>query len=638
MDYGKEYLDKLFEMTKELIDEAKKNENKTKAIKKFEEKDRNLRIKITSEDKFFSAEYIKNVYNLNFIEWVCFLISITKEALNYYEFNIDSVEMASDIYSIDYQTKKNLEHKMISLCFDKKRKIDARIFDFVMSNGNSECDFKEIKVFFPNSENLQTERENYAVKISNICKKTKKNIYFFISGEKGIGKKTLVKRSSNICESGLVIVDLAKCEESENDFGEIMTAAFREVIILKGFLCFENFDSLKKNSFLRYNFIFDNSKNFTNITFFLSQTVISSEIENESIELLYIKLKKLNSAQTSCIWKESLKKIEIPENLNFSELANVFSFTPGQIKKTVRFLSGSILWGKKINQKEIYAAARNISEANFGGNASRIKSFYNWDDLILSDDLKSILKNACARIKFKSVVFEKWRMNKRLLYGNGLSLLFAGPSGTGKTMAAGIIAGELGLELYRVDLSHLVSKYIGETEKNLNNVFDEAKRSNVALLFDETDALFSKRTDVKDSRDRGANIEISYLLQKMEEFDGVCVMTTNLLENIDKAFFRRITYIIRFTLPNKLEREQIWKKMFSKYVPLAKDIDFDFLSKFEISGGNIKNAAVSAAFLAAQKKEKIENRHLVKALVEEFKKQGNTPIASEFEGYAHMMR
>ncbi|MDR1364724.1 MAG: ATP-binding protein [Oscillospiraceae bacterium] len=215
-------------------------------------------------------------------------------------------------------------------------------------------------------------------------------------------------------------------------------------------------------------------------------------------------------------------------------------------------------------------------------------------------------------------------------------MLFSGPSGTGKTMASGIVAKELGLELYRADISRLISKYIGETEKNLSLVFDEAKKCNMVLLFDETDALFSKRTAVKDSHDRGANIEISYLLQKIEEFDGVCVMTTNFLENIDKAFFRRITYIINFSLPNRSERKKIWHSMFKGPIPIEKNIDFDFLSKFEISGGTIKNTAISAAFFAAQQNKKIETKDLIKSLIYEFKKLGHTIIKSDFNEYSYL--
>ena len=203
-------------------------------------------------------------------------------------------------------------------------------------------------------------------------------------------------------------------------------------------------------------------------------------------------------------------------------------------------------------------------------------------------------------------------------------------------MVAGIISNEMGLPLYRVDLSKIVSKYIGETEKNLSSLFDEAERSNSILLFDETDALFSQRTEVKDSKDRGANLEISYLLQRMESHSGICIMTTNYIENIDQAFFRRISYVFHFPKPSKKDRERIWRNFFSKKVPMRK-VDFDFISKFELSGGSIKNIVVSSCLKAVQEKKRVSMKHIIKSIEYELKKQGYTPLKSDFDEYAYLL-
>lgn len=217
-------------------------------------------------------------------------------------------------------------------------------------------------------------------------------------------------------------------------------------------------------------------------------------------------------------------------------------------------------------------------------------------------------------------------------------MLFTGPPGTGKTMAAQVVASELNLEICRVDLSRIVSKYIGETEKNLAAVFDGAKKSNVILLFDETDALFGKRTEVKDSHDKHANLETAYILQKMEEYDGITIMTTNLAENLDAAFFRRISYVIHFPLPDVNSRKIIWQKMYPKSAPLSKGVDFDFLSKkFEFSGGNIKNIVITSTFMAASESKNIEMKHILKAIEYEMKKQGKMISKSDFGEYAYLI-
>ncbi len=216
----------------------------------------------------------------------------------------------------------------------------------------------------------------------------------------------------------------------------------------------------------------------------------------------------------------------------------------------------------------------------------------------------------------------------------GLAVLFAGPSGTGKTMAAGIIANELKLDIYRIDLAGVVSKYIGETEKNLSRIFTEAEASNAILFFDEADALFGKRTEVKDSHDRYANIEVGYLLQRIEEYEGMVVLATNLRQNMDDAFVRRMQFIVEFPYPEEEHRYRIWKGIFPAQAPLDKGVDFEFLARqFKVAGGNIKNIALGAAFLAAADGEVITMKHLARAARREFNKMGKLCVETDFGPY-----
>ena len=222
-------------------------------------------------------------------------------------------------------------------------------------------------------------------------------------------------------------------------------------------------------------------------------------------------------------------------------------------------------------------------------------------------------------IKSKRTVYEHWGFSAKNNRGLGISALFAGDSGTGKTMAAEVLARELQLDLFRIDLSQVVNKYIGETEKNLKKIFDAAEYGGTILLFDEADALFGKRSDVKDSHDRYANVEVSYLLQRMEEYSGLAILTTNMKNVLDKAFLRRLKYIIQFPFPDQRAREEIWRRIFPENTPLDA-IDFKKLSKLNISGGNIKNIAINSAFLAAHEKGKITMDHIRKAARQEYTK------------------
>ncbi len=244
--------------------------------------------------------------------------------------------------------------------------------------------------------------------------------------------------------------------------------------------------------------------------------------------------------------------------------------------------------------------------------AQRFDSVATFDDLILPEKEKNVLREILAHVKQKMKVYEEWGFAGKSKRGLGISALFAGTSGTGKTMAAEVIGSALKLDVYRVDLSSVISKYIGETEKNMRRVFDAAEGGGAILLFDEADALFGKRSEVKDSHDRYANIEVGYLLQRMEEYRGLAILTTNLKGSIDNAFTRRIRFIMQFPFPDPSQRIEIWKRVFPKQTP-TEGLDFRKLSKLNVAGGNIKNIAMNAAFLAAEAGEPVQMKHLLHA-------------------------
>ena len=252
---------------------------------------------------------------------------------------------------------------------------------------------------------------------------------------------------------------------------------------------------------------------------------------------------------------------------------------------------------------------------------------------------RELLQSISAYLRHRDRVLSDWGYEKTVARTQGLKVLFAGESGTGKTMAAQVLAAELGLEIFRVDLATTVSKYIGETEKNLDRIFGAAEGSNAILFFDEADALFGKRSEVGDSHDRYANIEVAYLLQKMEGYPGAVILATNFRRNIDDAFVRRLDFVIDFPFPEPEDRRRIWDRVLPEEAPRAEDVDLDFLSeKFKLSGGAIRNCSLAAAFQAADDDTPISMRHLVRAVAQEYGKQGRLTLEADFERFHDVIR
>ena len=320
------------------------------------------------------------------------------------------------------------------------------------------------------------------------------------------------------------------------------------------------------------------------------------------------------------------------------DLANRFMLNPGQIGDAIVMAQDHHYLREghngSLSTDDLLEAARAQSDQNLGKLAVRVRSTHSWKDLVLPAYTLRHIKEISSAIRFRHLVYSNWGFDHRLISGRGLKVLFSGSAGTGKTMTAGIIARDLGLDLYKIDLSGIVSKFIGETEKNLDRIFHAAQSGNAILFFDEADALFGKRSEVKDAHDRYANIEVSYLLQKMEDHDGVVILATNLGKNLDEAFSRRMHYAVEFPLPNAVHREQLWRGMFPPQAPVADDVDFKFLSEqFTLPGGDIRNVVLSAAFLAAQEGGEIHMRHLVPSLGRLMVKKGKAPSATEFKQY-----
>jgi AAA+ superfamily predicted ATPase len=343
------------------------------------------------------------------------------------------------------------------------------------------------------------------------------------------------------------------------------------------------------------------------------------------------------------LWRRGLERLDLPEGAGpgASELAGLadrFRLTGQQIADAIVTAKAAALWrnptAPQVEVTDLYAAARTQSTPILSNLASKLTPHYRWEDIVLPPDALAQMREICAYVEHRHTVYEQWGFGRKVSLGLGLRALFAGESGTGKTMASDIIAGALGLDLYKIDLSNVISKYIGETEKNLNRIFAEAETSNAILFFDEADALFGKRSEVKDAHDRYANIETAYLLQKTEEYDGVVILATNLKMNIDDAFMRRMHFVVDFPVPDEDDRRRIWQGSLPAELPLGADVDMEFLArKFRITGGNIRNITLLAAFLAAADGRVVGMQHLIQATRREFQKIGRMVTPSDFERY-----
>ena len=621
-----------------------------------------FKLNLSSKEKFFCARYVRHNYSLNDIEWFALIITMMFYADKKYRELILKIESESvltynaifklyffveDISEIKgyYNILSQFVEKMNSLCFINSRpEIDVRLYENIRSNAENDIKIPGLSSRVPTKSEKKPLliREDIALKLRDFIESSEDfNLHhIFIEGDEGIGKRTIVKRVCALKEKAIVYIDLSRLKKEE--FENNILIGCREAFFLKAYICFysskSNLDDCEYSS--RLNFALDIANRFSSVVFVLLEKSINYNCDVSNLKQINIRLPELSSEESIKLWSNALESLPLDKNLKISEFVNKFSFTPFQIKQTVSKVANYNILEKNslVDSASISYAARSQASIKLSQKAWLIRKKHTWDELVLSPKEKEIIMRACNQIKLRHIVYDKWKMKDRVLYGKGLSMLFAGSSGTGKTMAAQVVANELDLDIYKVDLSRIISKYIGESEKNLNEVFEEARKSNVILLFDEMDALFSKRTEVKDSHDRNANLETSYLLQKMEEFSGITIMTTNFLENIDKAFFRRINYVVHFAFPDAKARKEIWEKMYPKAMPLAKDVNFEFLSKqFEISGGSIKNVALTSAFMGAAEDGKITMKHIVKALEYEIKKQGKMVSKEDFAYYGYLL-
>jgi SpoVK/Ycf46/Vps4 family AAA+-type ATPase len=456
-------------------------------------------------------------------------------------------------------------------------------------------------------------------------------VIFFLHGPAGSGKRALVEGISHELGRPLLVGDVEQLLREPLGFEEAIWLLCREAVLQSAVLCLEHVDSLLADSDRRHvQGLMAALRTFTRVVFLLgSKAWQPHEVQRQEL-FITLEMPRSTALTRRHVWERHLsRQFPMADDVDWGMLASNFRLQPGQMHAALRAAEHLARWRSpiepQITMADLYAACRVQASTRLGTLARKLEPRYAWNDIVLPADQLAQLRELCNQARYRHVVYGDWGFEQKLSRGRGLNALFSGPPGTGKTMAAEVIAHTLQLDLYQIDLSQVVSKYIGETEKNLHQIFSEAQTGNALLFFDEADALFGKRSEVKDAHDRYANIEVGYLLQKMEEYEGVAILATNLRQHLDEAFVRRMQCIVEFPFPDEQDRRRIWEVVFPSEAPLGEDVDCGYLAReIKLAGGNIKNIALAAAFYAAVEGGRIRMPHLVQAARREFQKLGRT--------------
>lgn len=526
-------------------------------------------------------------------------------------------------------------------------KINDRICEYLL--GSNEIDaslhsFAHIVVPQKAMEEmvLPDEKKVGLTRLMDLYQEGKQDLTWYFYGAEGTGKQSTAEALCKRPGLRFLVADTRRMLHSELSFETAVRLLCREALLQDAAMYWDNFDVLLTDSFAaQLDVAIAQTENHRGIIFFAGNEARNISHKWNIRPLIPVEFPVPEYHHREQLWQAFLNGQATASQPPINALAGKFRLSGGQIQAALATARNLAQWrnGGSISADELYHACRQQSNQKLTQLARKIKPKYIWGDIVLPKDQLEQLKELCSYVKYHHLVYNTWGFSLKSALGKGLNALFTGSSGTGKTMAAEITANELGIDLYKIDLATVVSKYVGETEKNLDKIFQEAQDSNAILFFDEADAIFGKRSEVRDSHDRYANIEIAYLLQKMEEYQGIVILATNFRKNLDEAFARRMHFSLEFPLPEEEDRLLIWQKAFPAPAPLAQDIDLAFMARqFRITGGNIKNVALSAAFLAAENGHAITMKHLILATRREFQKMGKLCTESDFAHYFEMVK
>ena len=525
-------------------------------------------------------------------------------------------------------------------------KLDDRIRDYLLGFDEVDDDLQPFVMKVVPQRKLEDVilADNIGARLAQLtdAHKDGASLIWYFYGPEGAGKRSTAEALSHRLGTNLLVADVKLMSQASLPFETVTRLLCREAMLQKASIYWRDFDTLLDD---------DSSSQLRTAMAEIEQTRSPVLLSGDrawdarhswkSKLFVPVEFSIPDYDQRQQLWRSSLDGQAKVAEAAVGALAGRFQLSGGQILKAASLARNFALWrdGDSMTGDDLHWACRYVSNQKLVQLARKVKPRYIWADIVLPKDQFEQLREICNYVKHHQLVYGEWGFENKLSLGKGLNVLFAGPSGTGKTMAAEIMANELGLDLYKIDLATVVSKYIGETEKNLDRIFKEAQDSNSILFFDEADAIFGKRSEVRDSHDRYANIEIAYLLQKMEEYQGIVILATNLHKNLDEAFARRMHFSVEFPFPEEADRLRIWQKAFPETAPLSQDIDIAFMARqFKMAGGNIKNIALSAAFLAVEDSGKVTMEHLIRATKREYKKMGKLCTEADFGRYFELVR
>lgn len=538
-------------------------------------------------------------------------------------------------------------HVQDSMPFSTAVSPDKRMIDYLFGKNPLRLDENYIRFFqmLTGEEDLDPILANQGVLEAMEISYEEGGRIFAYFGDEGSGRKFFVKHFCKKHGMRAISINCKKLFVYDFSFvDKALWAVTRECILSNACCCLDDltYREEEKDKFFGYmDLAFSKLTERGVMVFTVSKEKIPlKEITKE--EFTELELPTPSNQEREECWRYFSKGYTLAEEVDLLEMATKFLFTPGKIKAALKQARSFAVMDKEtvIPRDTLFKGCNNQMSSELTQKATKVKANFGFEDIVMNRDQRETLEHAIDQMNFRKQVYDNWNYTKKYPYGRGLSILLFGAPGTGKSMCAQVIAHELNLELYRVDLSKVIDKYVGETEKSISMIFREAKKCNVVLFFDECDTLFAKRSDDGGSNQASNNNKTALLLQEVEAYDGVSVLATNYKHNIDPAFFRRMKYIVEFQFPDPDTREMLWRTTIPKTTPLGEDVDIRFLAeKFEFVGGNIKNCILNAAFLAAADGDGKEvcMKHYLQAIRYEFVKTGKVFTRSDFEPYASLI-
>ena len=544
---------------------------------------------------------------------------------------------------LHYRVVEMVEESPALPWLGRSLRIDPRIVAFVLGNRVLDARVSSCLAALPPGSDCLQLAGSQQVMLDALLRQTapasneaRGPVIVYLHGERNAGAETLVQAAAQ--ELGVTVLAAdAELLAAGNDIERSVLLLFREAALSQAAVFLMNIDALfdGPRGAEHQRLLLDWAAQLSGLAFISGEQPWHWPLPREPLQLRPLPLRAAGLAEQFRAWRALTA-----ESITAADLHRLTSLHPlpldaiGSACRLARGLAAGESTAEAITPitlEHLQQACRAQTRCEVNSLARRIEPRHGWHDLVLPAPQLDQLHTVCSQARHASSVYGAWCFERTMSLGKGLNVLFSGPPGTGKTMAAEVIANELHVDLLKIDLSQIVSKYIGETEKNLRQLFAQAASANAILLFDEADALLGKRSAVKDAHDRYANTEVAYLLQKMEEYPGISILTTNVRQNIDEAFTRRMRFIIEFPFPEDEDRLRIWQAVWPREVPLAPDVDLPRLAQlFRLSGGSIRNIALSAAYLAAECGEPVAMRHLMRATRSEQQKMGRLVNDEEY--------